>query len=65
MDAQLGLWDANECFAELKPVKSADWKWTYADYPKKKNGVKVFSCFACGGAAQWVISSAGVMFWDA
>lgn len=51
MDAQLGLWDANECFAELKPVKSADWKWTYADYPKKKNGLKVFSCFACGGGS--------------
>lgn len=31
-------------------IKSTDWKWTMAnDYPKKKNGLKVFSCFACGG----------------
>ena len=29
--------------------KSTDWKWTFADYPKEKNGIKVFSCFACGG----------------
>jgi hypothetical protein len=29
--------------------KSTDWKWNMAtDYPKK-NGLKVFSCFACGG----------------
>lgn len=30
--------------------KSNDWKWTMQnDYPKQKNGLKVFSCFACGG----------------
>ena len=29
--------------------KSTDWKWTMKnDYPEK-NGLKVFSCFACGG----------------
>lgn len=28
--------------------KSTDWKWSFADYPPK-NGLKVFSCFACGG----------------
>ena len=33
-----------------KPKKSDDWKWTFADYPKEKNGLKVFSCFACGGS---------------
>lgn len=38
---QLGLWGKE---------KSTDWKWTMAnDYPKQTNGLKVFSCFACGG----------------
>ena len=40
----------------LKPKKSSDWKWQFSDYPKEKNGLKVFSCFACGGAAQWDIN---------
>lgn len=31
--------------------KSTDWKWTFADYPKEKNGLKVFSCFSCGGGS--------------
>lgn len=32
--------------------KSNDWKWTMKnDYPKEKNGLKVFSCFACGGGS--------------
>ena len=36
----------------LRPIKSTDWKWTMAnDYPKEKNGLKVFSCFACGGGS--------------
>ena len=30
--------------------KSIDWKWNFADYPPK-NGLKVFSCFACGGGS--------------
>ena len=30
--------------------KSTDWKWSFKDYPKK-NGLKVFSCFACGGGS--------------
>ena len=30
--------------------QSSDWKWTMKDdYPKETNGLKVFSCFACGG----------------
>lgn len=30
-------------------LSSNDWKWTMEnDYPEK-NGLKVFSCFACGG----------------
>ena len=28
--------------------KSTDWKWSFKDYPQK-NGLKVFSCFDCGG----------------
>lgn len=45
-----------------QPIVSNDWKWTFADYPKEKNGIKVFSCFACGGgAARWVINSLVVM----
>ena len=34
---------------EYRPIKSTDWKWSFKDYPKEKNGLKVFSCFACGG----------------
>lgn len=30
--------------------RSTDWKWSFKDYPKK-NGLKVFSCFACGGGS--------------
>lgn len=36
---------------EYKTKKSTDWKWSFADYPKEKNGLKVFSCFACGGGS--------------
>lgn len=32
--------------------KSTDWRWSMKDYPQK-NGLKVFSCFSCGGVAQW------------
>ena len=35
---------------EDKKEKSTDWKWSLKDYPKK-NGLKVFSCFACGGGS--------------
>ena len=44
----------------LKPKKSTDWKWTMAnDYPKEKNGLKVFSCFACGGGSTMGYKLAG------
>ena len=40
---------------KYKPIKSTDWRWTMKDdYPKEKNGLKVFSCFACGGGYTWV-----------
>lgn len=35
---------------ENKKEKSTDWKWSFKDYPEK-NGLKVFSCFACGGGS--------------
>ena len=39
--------------------KSTDWKWSFADYPKEKNGLKVFSCFACGGGSTMGYKLAG------
>lgn len=44
---------------QFKPIKSDDWKWTFADYPKEKNGLKVFSCFACGGGSTMGYKLAG------
>ena len=41
------------------PKKSTDWKWTFADYPKETNGIKVFSCFACGGGSTMGYKLAG------
>ncbi len=42
-----------------QPKKATDWKWSMAkDYPSK-NGLKVFSCFACGGGQQWDINLLG------
>ena len=44
----------------FKPIVSTDWKWTMAnDYPKDKNGLKVFSCFACGGGSTMGYKLAG------
>lgn len=40
--------------------KSTDWKWTMKDdYPKENNGLKVFSCFACGGGSTMGYKLAG------
>ena len=45
---------------QFKKQKSTDWKWTMAnDYPKEKNGLKVFSCFACGGGSTMGYKLAG------
>lgn len=45
---------------KYRPIKSTDWKWTMAnDYPKEKNGLKVFSCFACGGGSTMGYKLAG------
>lgn len=44
---------------KFKPIKSTDWKWSFADYPQRKNGLKVFSCFACGGGSTMGYKLAG------
>ena len=44
---------------KFKPIKSTDWKWSFADYPQEKNGLKVFSCFACGGGSTMGYKLAG------
>jgi len=44
---------------QFRPKKSDDWKWSFADYPKEKNGLKVFSCFACGGGSTMGYKLAG------
>lgn len=49
---QMDIFDFLPDGEEFMPIKSTDWKWTMAsDYPKEKNGLKVFSCFACGGGS--------------
>ncbi len=46
--------------ARFKPIKSTDWRWSMADdYPTEKNGLKVFSCFACGGGSTMGYKLAG------
>ena len=44
---------------KFRAKKSTDWKWSFADYPKEKNGLKVFSCFACGGGSTMGYKLAG------
>ena len=58
---ELSLFDLlpEEEATKYKPIKSNDWKWTFADYPKEKNGLKVFSCFACGGGSTMGYKLAG------
>lgn len=57
---QISIYDLmGEEGEKYKPIKSTDWKWTFADYPKEKNGLKVFSCFACGGGSTMGYKLAG------
>ena len=49
----------DESAAKYKPIKSTDWKWSFSDYPQEKNGLKVFSCFACGGGSTMGYKLAG------
>lgn len=61
MDLQASLFDflPDEEAEMFKPIKSTDWRWTFSDYPKEKNGLKVFSCFACGGGSTMGYKLAG------
>ena len=56
---QQNLFDLMEDGYKYKNIKSTDWKWTFADYPKETNGLKVFSCFACGGGSTMGYKLAG------
>lgn len=57
---QLDIFDLIPDGEKYKPIKSTDWKWTMAnDYPKETNGLKVFSCFACGGGSTMGYKLAG------
>lgn len=42
----------------FKEKSSDDWYWHFKDYPKS-NGLKVFSCFACGGGSTMGYKLAG------
>lgn len=41
------------------PKAATDWKWRFSDYPDEKNGITVFSCFACGGGSTMGYKLAG------
>lgn len=57
---QLDIFDFLPDGEKFKPIKSTDWKWTMAnDYPENTNGLKVFSCFACGGGSTMGYKLAG------
>ena len=58
---ELSIFDfmPEEVAAQYKPIKSTDWKWSFKDYPEEKNGLKVFSCFACGGGSTMGYKLAG------
>lgn len=47
---------------EFKRKESNDWRWYMSkDYPKS-NGLKVFSCFACGGGRRWATNLRAAKF---
>lgn len=56
---QTSIFDLIPNGEQYKPQKSTDWKWYFKDYPKEKNGLKVFSCFACGGGSTMGYKLAG------
>lgn len=61
MSNELSIFDflPEEEAAKYRPIKSTDWKWSFSDYPQEKNGLKVFSCFACGGGSTMGYKLAG------
>lgn len=51
--------DEISLFDEIDPaLPSTDWQWSLADYPEK-NGLKVFSTFACAGGSTMGYKLAG------
>ena len=60
-EGQMSIFDCtnDKEFEKYKKIKSNDWKWSFSDYPKEKNGIKVFSCFACGGGSTMGYKLAG------
>ena len=59
---EMTLFDAisGEEFNEYKQTASNDWDWALADgYTETKNGINVFSCFACGGGSTMGYKLAG------
>ena len=58
VDGQISMFDLTNDKANQRK-KSTDWKWSFKDYPKK-NGLKAFSCFACGGGSTMGYKLAGV-----
>jgi DNA (cytosine-5)-methyltransferase 1 len=59
MTEQYSLFDlpGNE---KYKPKESREWDWKLSDLDKvQKNGLKVFSCFACGGGSTMGYKLAG------
>ncbi len=57
---QISLFDdmLGSDFEKYKTKESNDWNWKFSDYPPK-NGLKVFSCFACGGGSTMGYKLAG------
>lgn len=53
------MFDEGGGLEHLAKIKSNDWKWSFNDYPKEKNGLKVFSCFAGGGGSTMGYKLAG------
>lgn len=43
----------------LRQIKSTDYKWSFDDYPREGNGLKVFSFFAGGGGSTMGYKLAG------
>lgn len=60
MGKELSFFDLYEEFAQFKPKESREWDWGLADLQSvPKNGLKVFSCFACGGGSTMGYKLAG------
>lgn len=59
-DEQIDIFDLmGESGEQYKPIVADDYRWSFSDYPKEKNGLKVFSCFACGGGSTMGYKLAG------